>query len=66
MRGDHALGDQAGTVADVGTLARPQPANGGRVAAFGSGQDHDIALERRAVGEEDGGCRHLPPGISAR
>jgi hypothetical protein len=66
MGGDHALGDQARAVTDVGPLAGVQPADGGRVPAFGSGQEDDIALEFGTVGQEDRRLRHIGPRISGR
>ena len=58
MSGDHALGDQARAVTHVGPLAGAQPTDGGRVAAFGSGQEDEIPLKFGSVGEEDGRLRH--------
>ena len=44
--------------ADVGSLARPQPAHGGRVPAFRSGQQDEVLLEFGPAGQEDGRLRH--------
>ena len=63
---DHALGHQAGAVADVGALARTQPADGGRVPPLGPGQDDDIAVQVLTPCIEDGRLRHRRPRVSAR
>jgi hypothetical protein len=57
---DDALGDQARAVTHIGPLAGAQPTGGGRVPAFGSGQEDEIPLDFGPVGEEDRRLRHDP------